>query len=605
MRRNEASCMGDVGPMRSRLWGTVVFSFSLLIFFNTATGAFGREAGRISGNVKSGSGSPLSDAIIRIIKTAKQGETLLFTRSDEYGFFRKADLAPGTYYLQVLHHGYEPVTTAKFVVDSGRTAALDIVLQNFIDFVSKDDDPRNWDLKTVMRSSSDRRLIFRNLPEDANIENKTENALFNRIGSLSLASRTTPNNNSYLIHPQIGQTGISSNFAFAEPINQNSRMIISGQADFGYNSFWRLRNTYNYRPDNDHDYRISVGYGRMVGGYPDASALPSKLLPQESNQLESGLQTLAFSMEGTTKFFDMMSIRYGMDYSHLRYTENRSFTYPSLQILITPFSGWSIKTSLSSQRVSDTNSVSLPNGEALNLSEPTLITMVDNRVSMSQVRHSEISAERTLGTDSAIEVAVYQDQTQGPGLPILVTTITPEGRRSSLIELNEDSSSQQGTRITINRNFYNFLSGSIAYIYGEATKISNIEPTSGDLINSDFLKRFARQRYHHAITGKIDGNLQATKTNLLATFRWYPENPVTPVDWFSDHMEIGTKSVNFEIRQIVPFPNFLGNQGRWEVLIDLRNMFNQGKESMPISNGELVLNRNPRSLRFGLSLNFR
>lgn len=594
--------MGDVDRMRSRLLGAV-FGFSLLIFFTTAT-ALGREAGRISGNVKSASGNPLSDAIIRIIKTAKQGERPLFTRSDKYGSFRKADIAPGIYYLQVLHQGYEPVTTGKFVVNSGRTAALDIVLQDFIDFVSKDD-PRNWDLKTVMRSSSDRRMIFRNLPEEAKSENKTKNASFDRIGAVNLASSSTLDNNSYLIRPQSGQNGISSNFAFAEPIHQNSRMIISGQADFGYNSFWRLRNTYNYRPDNDHDYRVSVGYGRMVGEYPNASAMPSKLLPQESNQLDSGLQTLAFSMEGTTKFFDMMSIRYGMDYSHLRYTEDRSFTYPSLQILITPSNEWSIKTSLSSRRVSDTNSVILPNGEELDLSEPTLITMVGDRVSMSQVRHSEVSAERTLGSDTTIELAVYQDQTRGPGLPIMVTTITPKGSRSSLIELNDDGSSQQGTRLTINRNFFDFINSSIAYVYGEATNISSIDPTSGDKINSGFLKKFARQRYHHAITGKIDGKLRATKTNLRATFRWYPENPVTPVDWFSDRMDIGTKSVNFEIRQIIPFPNFLGSQGRWEVLIDLRNMFNQGKEAMPISNGELVLDRNPRSLRFGLSLNFR
>jgi hypothetical protein len=70
-------------------------------------------------------------------------------------------------------------------------------------------------------------------------------------------------------------------------------------------------------------------------------------------------------------------------------------------------------------------------------------------------------------------------------------------------------------------------------------------------------------------------------------------------------MDIGTKSVNFEIRQVIPFPEFFGNSGRWEVLIDLRNILNQGKETMPISDGDLILNRNPRALRFGLSLNFR
>jgi hypothetical protein len=86
--------------------------------------------------------------------------------------------------------------------------------------------------------------------------------------------------------------------------------------------------------------------------------------------------------------------------------------------------------------------------------------------------------------------------------------------------------------------------------------------------------------------------------------RWYPGNPVTPIDWFSDRMDIGTKSVNFEIRQVIPMPEFMGNSGRWQILIDLRNVFNHGKEVLPISDGELVLNRNPRSLRFGLNLNF-
>jgi len=44
--------------------------------------------------------------------------------------------------------------------------------------------------------------------------------------------------------------------------------------------------------------------------------------------------------------------------------------------------------------------------------------------------------------------------------------------------------------------------------------------------------------------------------------------------------------------------------GRWEILVDLRNILNQGMESLPTPGGEIVLNRNPRSLRFGFSLSF-
>jgi hypothetical protein len=137
---------------------------------------------------------------------------------------------------------------------------------------------------------------------------------------------------------------------------------------------------------------------------------------------ESGVQTLAFGLEGNTKLLDVLAIKYGFDYSRLFYGDSRSFIYPSVQIFITPSKEWSFHTSFTSRRVSDTNTVLLPDGEVLNLSEPTLITMVGNRVSMSEIRHSEIGAQRTIAPGTAVELAVYQDRTKGPGLPIMVTT---------------------------------------------------------------------------------------------------------------------------------------------------------------------------------------
>jgi hypothetical protein len=37
----------------------------------------------------------------------------------------------------------------------------------------------------------------------------------------------------------------------------------------------------------------------------------------------------------------------------------------------------------------------------------------------------------------------------------------------------------------------------------------------------------------------------------------------------------------------------------------MRNVLNQGREHLPAEDGEIVLNRNPRSLRFGVNLSFR
>jgi hypothetical protein len=130
------------------------------------------------------------------------------------------------------------------------------------------------------------------------------------------------------------------------------------------------------------------------------------------------------------------------------------------------------------------------------------------------------------------------------------------------------------------------------------------ELLSSEALNTN-LADFVQQRYQHSITGQIDASIPLTKTNILTTVRWYSGNPLTPIDWFSDRMDIGTRSVNFEIRQAVPLPYFLGTTGRWDVWLDLRNVFNQGKETLPATDGEVIINRSPRSLRFGLSLNFR
>lgn len=592
------------GHWRMKSLSRFLILFGLSILLLPASMAEAKGNGRVTGNIRSMSGSPLRDAVIKVIEAAQQGEALLVARSDSRGFFKSANLNPGDYYLEVTRPGYQTVTTDRFTIDPGRTTSLDIVLQEFIGYISNNDDPRNWNLKTVMRSSSDRRLIFRGLSDDGMPVEKQPSPFY-RSGAMNIASYSASSGSSYLIRPQSSQTGITSNFAITEPVSPHSRMILSGQADFGGGAFWRLRNTYNYRPDDAHDYRISMGYGRVDLNYPGSASVTSRVLPGHSEYRQAGVETIALGLEGSTQLLDLLSVKYGLDYSRFNYGTSKSFFYPSIQILITPMEGWSVRTSFTSRRSSDTNSVVLPDGEVLDLSEPTIITMVGDRVSMSQVTHSEISVQREMTPDTGFEVAVYQDRLQGQGLPLMVTTITPEENRSRVMEIGEDHSLQRGLRVTINRKILDRLNGSLAYGYGTATSLSDIDGfLSSGALNGNLL-RYTRQQYQHAITGQLDAIIPLTKTNLRATVRWYPGNPLTPIDWFSDRMDIGTKSTNLEIRQAFPLPEFMGNAGHWEILIDLRNILNQGKEVMPIPDGEIALNRNPRSMRFGLNLNFR
>ncbi len=596
-------------PCPERFWRVIYFSRIATVFcalvLLPAISANAKSSGRLAGNIKSISGNPLRNAIVKIYKGMQDNKIVLVTRSDSRGFFRSSQLTPGTYFLEVSRAGYQSITATKFRIEPEQTTSLDIILRDLIEYIDNSEDPRNWDLKTVLRSTSDRRLIFRDLPGTPYPILDENDSSFYRSGAMNIASSPSFTGSGHLFHPQTSPNGVSTNFAFAEPLSSRSRMILSGQMDYGSSTFWRLRNTFQYRPDGNHEYKVSVGYGRMNINDPGGGAIPSQLMPEESKFRESGMQTLAFGLEGSTKFLDIFAVKYGFDYSRLHYGISRSFMSPSVQIVVTPAEGWSFRTSLTSRRASDSNSVILPDGETLDLSEPTLITMIGSDASMSQIRHAEIAAEKELSQRTSLEVSVYQDRIKGPGLPLMVTTITPLSEKSRIIQLNEDNSSQRGARFTIKQRLTDNLSGTVAYVYGESTSIAGISELVSSESLSSAIADYLRQSNQHSITGSLNATIPQTKTTLLAILRWYPKNPLIPVDWFADHMDIGTKSANFEIRQTVPVPSIIGADGQWDVWVNLRNVLNQGKESLSASDGEIVLNRNPRSVRFGISLNFR
>jgi hypothetical protein len=65
-----------------------------------------------------------------------------------------------------------------------------------------------------------------------------------------------------------------------------------------------------------------------------------------------------------------------------------------------------------------------------------------------------------------------------------------------------------------------------------------------------------------------------------------------------------TKGVSFSVRQPIPMPPFMEGTSRWEALVDVRNAFDTGRAVAQTSNGRVTLSRYPRSIRFGIDLNF-
>ena len=578
-----------------------------------------KTGGRIVGKVKAPDGAGLLGAVVTIFKQDNRGGTISFTRSDRTGAYAITNLSPGAYYVQVTRDGYQPITNSNVKIAPGKTTAVDIVLQEFLDFVVGVPDARNWDVKAVMRSTSDRRLIFRHagdegesaslpsgLPVDLG-DGFTPSGRFARGAAVNVASSSALSSENYAVFPSFGHNGIVSNFAFAEPVGAHARMIFSGQLNSGYDSLWRVRNTFHYRPESGRDLKFSMGYGRLSLNGPNIGNVvgrPTQFFAQDAELRESGAQTVVVGMEARNKVLDPVELEYGFDYSRVHFGSTKGVFSPHLQVVITPAESWTLRAGMTSRRVSDNSLVMLPDGDLLNLMEPTYLAQIDGELHLSEFKHTEASLAKALADETFAEVAVYQDRMEGPGTPFVVTRRTSAGRHNQVAQIRQDQAGQRGLRVAMNHRFLDFLSGSIAYVYGSATTLASPDETFPSEILARRLLDHMQRSYFHGLTSQVDARFPRTKTQVTTIVRWHPGYTLTPIDPFADRKDTLTKSVNFFVRQVIPLPEFMGTVGRWEALLDVRNLLDQGREHFRTTDGDLILSRNPRAVRFGLNLNF-
>jgi hypothetical protein len=577
----------------------------LLGFVALSPSLVAAENGRIAGKVKNRSGDNLLNAIVSIFRQGSDGPNIASIRTDERGYFRFANLLPGDYSLQVVREGYR-ADALNVEIKPGRTASIDVVLQDAFDRLSNDRDPRNWDLKSVMRSTSDSRLIFRDLPGSSLPGSEEYGKSFSRSASMNIASGAGLRGDNLSLLPGTGNNGIISTFAFAEPLGYNSRMIFSGQLNSGIDAFWRVRNTFDYKPNNSQDVRISLGYGRISLGRSGIGSLihPAQFFSQNASLSESPVETIFLGFEATDKVSDAVTLNYGFDASHLNYGISKRVLSPFFELVFTPVESWVVKATFASRHSSDENSVVLSDGEVLDLSEPTYLTNIEGTISLSQLKHSELSLGKDLGNNTVVSAAVYDDRMVGSGYPFVVTTETRREQVTHVKQLGEAQSRQHGIRLVLSRKMMDFLDSSVAYAYGNGTGLSLDENTASSKELSSDILNYVHQSFYHAISGRLAATLPVTKTYLTAIVRWVPDNPITPIDPFADRKGLMTKGISFSLRQPIPMPGFLEGTSRWEALVNVSNIFDTGQAVAQASDGLVILSRYPRSIRFGIDLNF-
>lgn len=565
-------------------------------------GAAAQAGGRIQGKILARDGQALAGAVVTIFKEDRNGGIIQYTRTDGRGEYRFRDLAPGQYSLQVNHQGYRPLVKPMLSVTQGKTLTLNVFLLEILDWVSSDD-PRNWGVATLMRSTSDRRLIFRNT-DDADAGRTEAAAGYGRSGAVTLSSSSELGGD-YSVYPSGGFAGVVSNFAYSEPIARNGRMILAGQLSAGYDTRWKVRNTFQFRPQTGGDLELTLGYGRqnLASTTLGTMAGPARFFALDPALRDTGVETLNVAFTGRDQMLDTFAIEYGFDLSQVRRGSSRKAFSPHFQLVAAPSRGWMLRSMVASKRISEANSIVLPDGEFINLMEPVYITEINGVLSVSQFKHAELGVERAVGANSSLELSLYEDRMTGPGMPVAWRIEAPgQSRKTRLAQLREEQTEQRGARIAARQRFLDTLTGSIGYVYAAGY---GLDATAAPAAASpDSLAGWIQGGHFHSFTGSVHAKVPLTRTDLRATLRWHTGYPATPIDWFADRMDSEGKGFALFVRQIIPLPEFLYGAGQWVALVDVRNLFDQGKYIIPTREGFLILTPAPRYVRFGLNLNF-
>ncbi|HOT01929.1 MAG TPA: carboxypeptidase-like regulatory domain-containing protein, partial [Acidobacteriota bacterium] len=113
----------------------------------------------LEGIVRNESGTPLVGAVISLFKENWTDKPLFTVKSGRDGAFSLSDVKPGRYIISIVKSGYEP--TSYSILAPLQNNPLFVILKNLS---SDEQNPGNWDVATVLRSSKDRGLIFRASP---------------------------------------------------------------------------------------------------------------------------------------------------------------------------------------------------------------------------------------------------------------------------------------------------------------------------------------------------------------------------------------------------------------------------------------------------------
>ena len=590
-------------------WSHFRLSIVLLLLFSSSLPALvASNMGRFNGLLLNEAGRPLTNILIALLRKSSEAAIPILARTNKVGQILLSDIEAGSYQILVKSSRYRNSRRPAVEIFPGQTSVLTLVLQRWFDLNPSED--ANVGTKSLLRTSVDERLIFRHRSKLEAKDQSFQRPLFERAvfqvythGGLG---------GDYLVFPGDPVGGTTTNFAVMDSLGSQSNYTLAGQLNSGEDSLWRLKNRVHYRLSDAHSLKLFMGYGRLSFEQPSLSLLnnPAGIRADSGyTRATATIKTLSLSFEESWRLGDAVSLVWGLEWDQVRSSNSYSFLSPSAEIAYAPRKSTVFRVLTASKRSNQGNSVTLQDGSMVNLADAVYFARLGEHLSVGTSRYDQASISQEVGDDTVVELAAYRNRLFRGAVPVLaVLQYAPE---AEVLRLTDEQVDNRGYRLTVQHRVTQNLKGVFSYVRGSAAGLGL--DCFAVVLGEPLLQEMISQRDYHLLSTQVEALISQSQTRLMALVKFVPGGrPITPLDAFSDRYETANEGVNLFIRQLLPLPvgllNMLGldflSLYQVEVLLDVRNLLDHdlGKVRTPM--GDVVLVRNPRSVRGGISLKF-
>jgi hypothetical protein len=552
--------------------------FITLLVVGASVPAVAASPGSIQGVVRDSAGTPQIGAVVQLLRPDLRVISVVYT--DDRGQFSIPSVAPGRYALKAIGMSFLP--SLRENVRVRRDTIINLTLNTLYEVMQwlpaqpRAANAQKDDWEWTLRSAANRPLL-RWLEDGPLLVVSDGSGAQPKLKARLMATGS---------EGTFGESGERLT-ASIEDTPSDSRELLA-RVDFA--------------PGTDQGMESMLGFRQDLGFAGSVQSLAAVAIhPEIDSQGADGINEVAMRTSENLNLGDEFEGEFGSEQVVARFGQNS----PNTVIAALPFAsvGWRSGDSVVSYRMTTmTPSRGLNGGSRASNYLPSLV-MRNGELALEGGLHQEISWERRTDT-SNISVAVFRDNMRNPvveasrgagGTQEFANALFDQA--SNLLRVAGPDYGTAGITASVERVLPRGNRVRLSYANGDALAM----PAATRPMSLTQMVELARPRRVPTYALSLSGTLEGTGTRWRASYRWQPDDVVSPVAAFA--MQAAEPYMSLHLRQ--PLCTRRDGVTNVEALLDVKNMLAEGYRPYILSDGTILMfAQGQRAVSAGVAFTF-